>query len=147
MKSLVMLALDTAESRGATYADVRVVEYQEETLRVRSGIVEALTETTDRGLGVRVISQGAWGFASTSTLGREQVAETAALAVDIARASALAQKEPIDIGPPVTSTGTYRTPVKIDPFSMPADQKVALLLEADHGMQRVDGVKVTRTPG
>ena len=68
-----MLALDTAKSCRATYADVRVVESQEETLRVRNGGVEALTETTDRGLGVRVISQGAWGFASTSTLGKEQV--------------------------------------------------------------------------
>jgi TldD protein len=44
----------------------------------------------------------------------------------------------------VTSTGTYRTPVGIDPFSVPADQKAALLLEADRAMQRVDGVKVTR---
>jgi len=56
VKALAMLVLDKAESRGATYADVRVVESQEETIRVRNGIVEALTETTDRGLGVRVIS-------------------------------------------------------------------------------------------
>ena len=82
MKALAMLALDAAESRGAAYADVRVVEYQEETLRVKNGVVEVLIETTDRGLGVRVISQGARGFASTPTLdNREQVAETAPLPV------------------------------------------------------------------
>jgi TldD protein len=123
---------------------VRIVEHQEQTLRVKDGVVEALTETTNRGLGVRVISEGAWGFASTATLNRETVEETAALAVEVAGASALAQDEPVDIGPPVTSTGTYRTPVEIDPFSVPVSEKAALLLEADRGMRRVGAVKVTR---
>jgi TldD protein len=144
VRTLADLALDTAQARGATYADVRLVEYQEQTLRVKNGVVEALTETTDHGLGVRVICQGAWGFASNATLSREQVEETAALAVEIARASALARKEAVHIGPPVTSTGIYRTPVEIDPFSVPADEKAALLLDADRGMRRVNGVKVTR---
>jgi TldD protein len=143
VKALADLVLDTAQARGATYADVRLVEYQEQALRVKDGVVEALTETMDHGVGVRVISQGAWGFASNATLSREEVEETAALAVEIARASALAQKA-VHIGPPVTSTGTYRTPVEVDPFSVPADEKAALLLEADPGMRRVDAVKVTR---
>jgi TldD protein len=144
MKALASLALDTAQSCGATYADVRVVEHREQTVRVKNGIVEALSETTDHGLGVRVLAEGAWGFASSALLTRDQVEEVAALAVQIARSSALAQGEPVDLGPPVTSTGTYRTPVEIDPFSVAPDEKIALLLEADRGMQRVNGVKVTR---
>lgn len=46
MKALVLLAPDAAESRGATYADVHLVEYQEETLRVRNGVVEVSASTT-----------------------------------------------------------------------------------------------------
>ncbi len=144
MRALANLALDTARSRGATYADVRVIERCEQNVRVKNGHVEALSETTDRGFGVRVVADGAWGFASSAVLTREHVEEVASLAVEIARASALVRDEPVELGPPVTSTGTYRTPVTIDPFSVTADEKITLLLEADRGMRRADGVKVTR---
>jgi len=81
-------------------------------------IVEVLSETEDRGFGVRVIAEGAWGFASSALLSKEGVERVAALAVDIARASSLTRREPIAIGPPVTS--------------------------ADRAMRRVAGVKVAR---
>lgn len=143
MKDLANLALDIAQSQGASYADVRIVEHREQSVRVKNGVVRGLSETVDRGFGVRVVAEGAWGFASSAVPTREQVEETAVLAVEIARASALAQQERVSLGPPVISIGTYRTPVEIDPFSVGADEKIALLLEADRRMQRVDGVKVT----
>ena len=144
MRELTDLALDTAHTRGATYADVRIVERREQTVGVKNGVVESLSETEDHGFGVRVIAEGAWGFASSAVLSKEEVERVAALAVEIARASALTRREPVDIGPSVTSTGTYRTPVLIDPFSVPVEEKIALLLEADCRMRRVEGVKVAR---
>ena len=142
MKSLTDVALDTARSRGASYADVRIIERREQSIRVKNGAVETLSETVDRGFGVRVIAKDAWGFASSAVLSKEEVERTAALAVEIARASALAQGAPVDIGPPVVSTGTYRTPVEVDPFSVSAEEKVGLLLEADRAMRRVEGTRV-----
>ncbi len=136
MKELANLALDTAQVRGAAYADVRIVEHREQTVNVKNGVVESLGQIEDHGFGVRVIADGAWGFASSAALGKAEVERVAALAVEIARASALTLKEPVDIGPPVVSTGAYRTPVEIDPFSVPAEDKVALLLEADAAMRR-----------
>ena len=144
MKALANLALDTARSQGATYADVRLIEHREETVRVKNGVVETLSDTTDRGFGVRVVAEGAWGFASSAVLNRDEVERIAALAVEIAHASAVTRDAPIDLGPPVTSTGSYQTPVEIDPFTIAADEKIALLLEADRRMRRADGVKVTR---
>jgi len=144
VNELTNLALDTARTRGATYADVRIVERRRQTVGVKNGVVEALSETEDRGFGVRVVAEGAWGFASSAALSKEEVERTAALAVEIARASALARREPVDIGPPVTSTGTYRTPVEIDPFDVSVEDKIALLLEADCRMRRVAGVKTAR---
>ncbi|MCK4316869.1 MAG: TldD/PmbA family protein, partial [Anaerolineae bacterium] len=145
MRELTGLALDTARMRGATYADVRFVERREQVIGVKNGVVEALSETEDHGFGVRLIAEGAWGFASSAVLSKREVERVVALAVEIARASALARREPVDIGPPVTSTGTYRTPVQIDPFSVPVEEKIALLLEADRGMRRVAGVKVAQS--
>jgi TldD protein len=144
LRQLTGLALDTARTRGATYADVRIVEHREQTVGVKNAVVESLIETEDRGFGVRVIAQGAWGFASSAVLTRAEVERVAALAVEVARASALTRRDPVDIGPPVTSTGTYRTPVEIDPLSVPVEDKIALLLEADCAMRRVEGVKVAR---
>ncbi len=144
MRQLTGLALDTARTRGAAYADVRIVERHEQTVGVKNGVVESLTETEDHGLGVRVIAEGAWGFASSAILTRAEVERVAALAVEVARASALTRRDPVDIGPPVTSTGTYRTPVEIDPLGVPVEDKITLLLEADRAMRRVDGVKVAR---
>ena len=144
MRQLTALALDTACSQGATYADVRIVEHREQAIGVKNGVVESLSETEDQGLGIRVIADGSWGFASSAAIAREQVEHIAALAVEIARASALTGQDPVDIGPPVTHTGTYCTPVQIDPFSVPSVDKIALLLEADRAMRRVDGVKVAR---
>jgi TldD protein len=145
LKELTGLALDTARARGATYADVRIVERREQAIGVKNGVVDSLSETEDHGFGVRVIAEGGWGFASSAVLSKEEVERAAALAVDIASASALAQPEPVDIGPPVTSTSTYRTPVQIDPFSVPVEDKIALLLEADRGMRCVERIKVTRS--
>lgn len=144
MRDLTGLALDTARIRGATYADVRIVEHCEQTVSVKDGVVEALSQTEDLGFGVRVIAEGAWGFASSAILDRQEVQRVAVLAVEIARASALARLAPVVIGTPVTSTGTYHTPVKIDPFNVPVEDKIALLLEADRAMCRVKGVKVAR---
>jgi len=144
VKELANLALDSARTRGATYADVRFVERREQTIGTKNGVVEALSETEDHGFGVRVVAEGAWGFASSATLSKEEVERAAALAVEIARASALTLRQPVDIGPPVTSSGSYRTPVQIDPFSVPIEDKIALLLEADCAMRRVAGVKTAR---
>jgi len=144
LRQLTGLALDTACARGATYADVRIVERREQIIGVKNGVVESLSEAEDHGFGVRVIAEGAWGFASSAVLNRKEIERVAALAVEIAHASALARRGAVDIGPPVTHTGTYRTPVQIDPFGVPVEDKIELLLEADRAMRRVDGVKVAR---
>ena len=145
MRELANLALDTACVYGATYADVRIIEHREQTVNVRNGVVESSVEIEDHGFGVRVIAEGAWGFASSADLSKEVVERTAAQAVEIARASALAQREPVDIGPPVTSTGAYRTAVEIDPFGVPIYDKIELLLEADHAMRGVIGVTTAKS--
>ena len=144
MKTLANLALETARTRGATYADVRIIEHREQRIRTKNGAVETLSETEDHGFGVRVVAEGAWGFASSAILSKEAVEQTAALAVEIARASALARKSPVELGPTVTSSGSYRTPFAIDPLGVPADEKIALLLEADDAMRRVKGVSIAR---
>ncbi len=140
MDSLIARALDTATARGASYADARMVETAQERYSVRTGVADVISSDESMGLGVRVVADGAWGFASTSAMTPEAADRAAALAVAIARASATSGGPKVELGPPVTSRGVYATPVAVDPFSVSPEEKLALLLEADERMGRVAGV-------
>ncbi len=142
MKDLTDRALDTAKSLGASYADVRIVRRNVQSIAVKNGIVEAINESESYGFGVRVVSGGAWGFASSSIISPKEIDEIVALAVRIARASALIQAKPVDLGEPVRSVGSYRTPVITDPFSISLGDKVDLLLNATKIMRSVKGITV-----
>ncbi|MBI4507340.1 MAG: TldD/PmbA family protein [Chloroflexi bacterium] len=144
MKDLAERALNVAALRGAGYADVRVVERRQEQLQVRNGRLEALAQREDAGFGVRVLADGAWGFAASARLTAADVERVAALAVQIARASARVRTEGVQLGAPFVARGQYRTPMAQDPFARPLDEKVALLLAADAAMRQVPGVTVTR---
>ncbi|HEY8340354.1 MAG TPA: DNA gyrase modulator, partial [Egibacteraceae bacterium] len=93
MKDLAVLALDEAVAAGASYADARAVEDASESLSVQSARVEGVERRTTRGVGVRVLVDGAWGFAGTARLSREEVVAAARRAVAIARASATARRD------------------------------------------------------
>ncbi|MBI3361957.1 MAG: TldD/PmbA family protein [Chloroflexi bacterium] len=135
-------ALDMARVRGAQYADVRIVHSTEQSLSVKNGVVDGMSFAESLGFGVRVLVDGAWGFASSRELAGEEVDRVTALAVQIARASALVKDNPVSLGPPVTSQGVYITPIKIDPFAIPTEDKLALLFAADKAMARVKKAKV-----
>ena len=92
MKEFATWALDTAVARGATYAEVRVLDTRQRYLSTKNGQTSQVRESQSLGLGIRVIAEGGWGFASTDTLTHADVDRAAALAVEIARASALTKK-------------------------------------------------------
>ncbi len=142
MNDLIQRALDTADRLGATYADVRVVERRNEGLTVKNGALEAATSNVSAGFGVRVLVNGAWGFSSSAVLEADEADRIAGEAVEIARASGVAQKGPVELDdtPPVTAS--YRTPYEEDPFAVSLDDKLRILMEADAAMARVPGVAI-----
>jgi len=142
MKDLAEAALDAAQGGGAEYADVRVSQQFQQNLTVKNGQLAAVSDGSSEGVGVRVLVDGAWGFAGSARLDRREVEELVRKALGIARASARVQAERVNLGPPVSSRGSYRTPVRRDPFQVPLSEKVDLLLRADAGMAAVPGVTV-----
>ncbi len=142
MKELVQRALDTAASQGASYADARVVRQETQRVMVKNGTVESVGLDEEAGFGIRALVDGAWGFASSYRLTAEEVDKVAAEAVRIARASARVHQQAVQLGDPVRSRGTFKTPLEIDPFAVPLDDKIALLLQADEAMRRVPQISV-----
>ena len=145
MRDLVMRALDTARHQGATYADARVLRRVSESITVRNENVEGLTADETLGFGVRVIVDGYWGFASSYKLSLEDADRVAAQAVRIARASAKVRGPKADIGPPEVHRDSYRTLFQKDPFAVPLDDKIALLLRANQAMMQVQGVMMAES--
>ena len=142
MNDLIERALDAAHRLGAGYADVRVVERSNEQLTVKNGQLEAATSNQSAGFGVRVLVDGAWGFSASALLEPAEADRIAREAIDIARASALAQQGPVELDdtPPVTDS--YRTAYREDPFAVSLDEKLRLLMDADAAMARVPGVAI-----
>ncbi len=140
MRDVALRALDTARLRGAAYADVRIVHHRSETVAVRNRNVEGLVQDESLGFGVRVLVDGYWGFAGSNNLTTAEADRVAAEAVKIARASAIVAGRKADLGPPVRPIGRYVTPVLKDPFAVPIEAKIALLLRTNEAMLAVPAV-------
>ena len=138
-------ALDTARLRGATYADVRVMHHRQRDLTTKSGHVGTLGQSESVGLGIRVVAHGAWGFASTDQLTREGIGACAAQAVAIAKASAFAKKNDVQLAPESTYVDSWVGPCLKDPFEIPLDSQLDLLLSVDGIMRKVKAVTLTET--
>lgn len=141
MFEFLEIALNQAETHDAQYAEARLIENRTETIQLRNGRPETIEDAETAGIGVRVLADGGWGFASTNDLSHAAVEAATERALEIAAASALVPGEPIDLGPPVDSRGSYHTPVETDPFIIPLERKLELLLAADEGLQRIAQVK------
>lgn len=137
MKDLQSRVLNVAQTRGASYADVRVVNRTNQYVIVKNGKVEALEQNESQGFGVRVIVEGAWGFASSSSVEWADVERVVNQAIAIAKASALTKRREVRLGPPEPHKDTYRSSYTLDPFMVSMSDKINLLLKADQEMRRV----------
>jgi TldD protein len=142
MRRLLADLMDVAAGR-ADYADIRHVSSLTEAISTRNGSVDLVRRDAEDGFGVRVRIGGAWGFAAAR--GSERAAAEAALE----RAIAVAQAQPrVNGAAPLTSEppaqGSYSTEFEIDPFEVPLEEKLELMLAADEGMRGDPRVTLTQ---
>ena len=137
------LALNFAKDKGASYADIRIEEIEEENSSVKSGAVELIERSTDFGFGIRVIANGSWGFAGCADLSPESIEKTSRLAVEIAKASSKVKNKDMVLSPLAKTVDSYKTPIVTDPFSIPLKEKLDYLLLLDSLMNKVSGINVT----
>jgi TldD protein len=131
-KVLADVALNTARSMGATYADARIGRYLNQYVFTREDKVQNVVNTESFGIGIRVIANGTWGFASTNDVSSDGIKKATGQAVAIAKANSKIQKVPVVLAP-VKSHGevSWKTPIKKDFRDVPVGEKVELLLTAN----------------
>src|SRR5262245_20816858 len=135
MQDLADRALNAAQVAGATYADVRVVESRSQLVEVKNRRPSALQEGAGLGLGVRVVVDGAWGFAGSASADAAEADRCATLACRIARASAHFRLQPVVLAPLTPVRASYQTPCGRDPFAVSLADKIDLLVRATGVMQ------------
>lgn len=129
MKKILKNILDWLESK-VDYADLRFVQTEKENIEVENGILSSYNVSTDRGVGIQVLTDGAWGFAASNNIDKVSLQETAAKALDIARASALTKKVDIRLAHEDKHIDTYITPITKNPFQVSPAEKIDLLVKA-----------------
>ena len=131
MFKLAAKAIEIANKYKVDFGDVRVIEKRSQNLSVKNGEINGLTDQTTLGYGIRVLYQGAWGFASGSRMTERAVADTALKAIAIAKASGLLMAGRVRLAPEPAYTDFWQTPFLKDPFAVPVETKLDLLFRID----------------
>ena len=133
-------ALSTAKRLGASYADIRINRYRNESISTRERQVQSVNRSESFGFGVRVLVNGAWGFAASSVVTPEQVRKVTEQAVETARANAEFQRKRVNLVPTPKVIAEWRSAFQIDPFDVPIDEKIAFLLGVNEAGLKGKGV-------
>ena len=133
---LAELAVKRVKDSGAEYGDVRILDSTTQSIEGEDRRIAAIRETQDSGIGVRALYDGAWGFASSSILSREEIPRIANLAVAIAKESATLIRDRVQLAEEPIHRDSVTTPVLIDPFQVSIEEKTRLLLETMEALHR-----------
>jgi len=122
-------ALAHAAKIGASYADIRINRYRRESIATREQQVQTVSRSTSYGFGVRVLVNGAWGFAASNLVEPAAARTAAEQAVAIAKANAILATRKITLAHADRTVTTWTSAFKKDPFEVPLETKIAFLLK------------------
>ena len=153
VRSLAMKAIDAAKAAGATYADVRLTRIlrQDLTAYWHEENWHVDDDGTHVGLGVRALVNGYWGFAGTPYWTADEAARVATTAVAQAKVNAKGPSRAVDFTPMPGVTGSWHTPITVDPFRISLEEKVeflrATIVTARHMLPEQAGPNTSVGPG
>jgi TldD protein len=135
LRRLADAALQRATDLGAEHADFRAERIVGQRIRLSDGNLETLYDSDDKGLAVRVVVDGTWGFAATDDLTADAAARAAASAVDVARVAAAVSTERIELAAePAVGDVTWVSSYQVDPFRVNVADKIGLLAQWSSGL-------------
>ncbi|RLV48657.1 TldD/PmbA family protein [Nocardioides mangrovicus] len=118
-------ALNRARDFGVAHADFRFERVRYQDFSVRDGVLEGAEDSQDLGFAVRVLHEGAWGFASGVVLSRDSAITVAEQAVRVAQVAARMTRIPIELAPePVYSEAAWCSAYDVNPLEVPLAEKV-----------------------
>ncbi|HTP36167.1 MAG TPA: TldD/PmbA family protein [Candidatus Acidoferrales bacterium] len=139
LENLGAAALREAKKLKASYCDIRVIRTRQQFLSIRLNPERGTGKTLEVpgvgdggsfGFGVRVIVDGAWGFAASPLVKPEEIARITGEAVEVAKANASLKNKPVVLAPVPAYREYWQTPHERDPFAVPIQEKLELIRAA-----------------
>lgn len=144
MDPLALYALEACLGRGADYADVRLIHSENEELNTKNLTVSGLLKFESKGIGIRVLKNGGWGFASTQKLSNASILSCAQLACEVASASGSCMDKPVELAPEPSYCSTWISPHLIDPFTVSLEEKLDVLMSSAREILSVEGISLAQ---
>ena len=138
--ALADAAISTAKRLGASYADIRINRYRLEAVSTRERQVQNLSSGQNFGFGVRVLINGTWGFAASPIVTVDEVRRITTEAAAIAKANSAITRRKIELVPTPKAAANWKSSFERDPFDVPAEEKVAILLKINEAALGVKGI-------
>jgi TldD protein len=113
-EDLASLAIDYASKLGANYVDARLENHYNELITVADSKIQRGIINKKRGIGIRTLVNGAWGFQSTTDLTKKGIRQTAEVAFKMAKASSKHVPTPVKLAPTKAHKTSYKAKVKVD---------------------------------
>lgn len=118
MKDVLAKTTNVAVQKfGAEYAEVRAQKLSKTMFTMKEGRVEAAKQGVENGVALRVLVNGAWGFASVGSLNTEILANVISDACAMAKTASARLKTPIKLA----ATKTLEDHVQIKPKKRPSE--------------------------
>jgi len=137
------LAMDTAKSLEADYADIRIQKSSTEMIFLRNLSLKNTSLNEIYGYGIRVSKKGAWGFAHNNVFTADAVKKTVKKAFAIAKESGRVKYgKGLVLAHERGYIDSYKTPYCLDPFEVPLSEKVELMLEVNKTMLNFAEIKL-----
>ena len=138
VRAIAMAALEAAKGAGARYADIRVASGTTRTTILFDRQVSTQAIEGQLNFGVRVLVDGAWGFASSTIVTEEEAARVAQLAVRQSSLNPWGKTRTLELAPaPVVADGQWETPIDIDPWNYTIQDQLELQIEANEAIMKV----------
>lgn len=144
METLAVHALELARRLGASYADVRAIEQESQDIASKDETVARLNMSTSRGIGIRVLLKGGWGFSSTQDLRKQGVEKATKQAVEVAKASSSCVNPAVTLADEPAYHAVWVSAHLQDPFTVSIEEKLAVLLEAARTIRSVKGITLAQ---
>ncbi len=144
MEDVLRRLVNKAASRGASYAEARFQDLDSSLVLVENGVLENYTAQNLRGIGVRVLIRGSWGYASSSSLSKKSLNATLKSALKMARAASRRGQQ-AEIGQMDPVVDEKNSEYKVDPFDVAPGELIELALEANKAAKTSDLIKNAAT--
>ncbi|MFN4181817.1 MAG: TldD/PmbA family protein, partial [bacterium] len=143
MKDLARWVMENAEKAGIPYVEFRGESSENEEIYLKNGIPEKIERRSSEGIGIRVLWEGSWGFASSPVVGKRSAGALLRQALQLAQEAQKTQNEPDKLDDSPLADSDYITPVKEDPFRISLDEKIGILQEAHKQMMKAKEIVFT----